>query len=123
MNQKITHCYKLVRDNIPDLIEETGNECTFINETSDDRFKILLSHKLIEETSELNEAMANKSQDKIIEEIVDIQTVINAILDCYGIDPDELQYAYEKKLKERGGFRNRVFLQTVTNENEDIKNY
>lgn len=116
MKQEKTLYYKLVRDNVPDLIEATGNKCAYINETSDERFKILLSHKLIEETNELNEAMANKSQDEVIEEIVDIQTVINAIVDYYGIDPDELNHAYEKKLNERGGFRKRVFLQTVTKE-------
>lgn len=65
---------KLVRDNIPDIVEQNG-EIANTKILNDDEYSISLREKLLEE---VNEFLSNDKDS--IEELVDIYEVILAIL-------------------------------------------
>ena len=67
---------KLVRDNIPTIIEASGKECEY-EQLSDERAMEYLYVKLYEEADEL-------VRDKNIEELADILEVVFAIANKYG---------------------------------------
>ncbi|OQA03291.1 MAG: hypothetical protein BWY68_00778 [bacterium ADurb.Bin400] len=70
-----------------------------------------LSSKLSEETKEAIEAMEDRS--KLIEELGDVLEVIEAIASRNLIDWSEIEEAQKRKREERGGFRQRIFLESV----------
>lgn len=93
---------KLVRDNIPKIIEETGYKPT-IRILNDKEYQKSLECKLQEEVTEYLESSN-------IEELADILEVIYALTQFQGYTIDELISIYQKKNKERGGFDKRIFL-------------
>ncbi|HZJ76125.1 MAG TPA: nucleoside triphosphate pyrophosphohydrolase [Oscillospiraceae bacterium] len=103
MNKKIYN--KLVRDNIPDIIEADNKKCK-IKTVAGAELMELLNQKLQEEIDEYIE-----SND--IEELADIVEVIHGILYNRGITIDELESIRLKKKEERGGFSKGVKLLKV----------
>ena len=96
---------KLVRDNIVEIIKERGGECT--HHVADWReYETRLKDKLYEETEEFFEEPCK-------EEMADIQEVLEALMAFYSIDPYEMETAKLDKRGTRGGFMNRVVLDTV----------
>ncbi len=65
-----------------------------------------LNKKLLEEVNEY-------LKDDNIEEMVDILEVIRAILDFKGTTYEEIEEKRVKKLKKRGGFKDKVYLEKV----------
>ena len=99
---------KLVRDRIPEIIEQAGNQCrSWI--LSDDEFKNALRAKLAEEVQEFQEA----DEGKLIEELSDIYEVLDALLLAYGISHEDLVSTQQRKRTKRGGFQNRFWLEWV----------
>lgn len=96
---------KLVRDNIPDIIEKTGDKPDFVILESADYYNEL-KKKLAEELNEFNES------DDVLE-LCDLVEVISAVLDYKKIDYKEFEEMRSKKRKKNGGFKNRVFLNGV----------
>ncbi|MCC3438974.1 MAG: nucleotide pyrophosphohydrolase [Oscillatoriales cyanobacterium] len=97
--------YKLVRDRIPDIIRESGNEC----ETavlSDEEYRQALRQKLIEEAAEA--AAADK--DNLVAELADLYEVIDALMLSYGISGDRILNAQAKRRENRGGFAQKIML-------------
>jgi len=91
---------KLVRDNIPEIIRESGKEC--IIETMEDKeYERELNNKLLEEVEEYIES---------VEEIADILEVIYAILEFKNIPVKEVEEIRLRKRKERGGFERKIKL-------------
>lgn len=90
--------YKLIRDLIPELIQQTEGICNYAEVKNDEFYYALLQDKLIEE---VNEYLATGD----IIELVDIITVIKYIADVARVDLKEL---YEEKLKTNGGFDKRL---------------
>lgn len=62
----ITKYDKLVRDNIPKIIEETGKRCRYHSIDRDYIFIIYLASKLYEEVDELEEVNITKKQKRFI---------------------------------------------------------
>lgn len=96
---------KLVRDKIPQVIEEDGRKC----ETSivpKERLLPLLEEKLKEEVNEF-------MQDKNLEELADIMEVVFGLAENLGYREEELLKKREEKKEERGGFKDGVFLEKV----------
>ena len=99
---------KLVRDRIPEIIEAAGkkpvthilDEAAYLNE---------LDRKLNEECAEYQES-------KSLEELADMLEVMYAIAEARGYSVAELEAIREKKAAERGGFRDRVYLDGVENQ-------
>lgn len=96
---------KLVRDFIPEIINNTGKKCDFEivhnNELTD-----RLEEKLKEEVNEYIE-------DKNIEELADIMEVLFGLAKNMGYTEEELIHTRNEKLKERGGFKNGLVLKRV----------
>ena len=73
---------KLVRDNIPEIIE-SGGEKPIIRTLDDEEYRLCLEEKLDEEVAEYHES-------KAIEELADILEVIYALSEAQGYSVDEL---------------------------------
>ena len=101
---------KLVRDLIPDIIEESGNEYrTWI--LSDDEYLKMLDLKLDEELAEYH-------KDQNIEELADLLELIRAAAIARGYTIDELETTRAEKAKKRGGFEKIIFLIDVNEKND-----
>lgn len=90
--------FKLIRDNIPALVEAEGNQLNVAAVQNDEFFLALLKNKLIEEVNEY------LSSENSIEELVDIKTVLDYLI---GNRQEEFNLVYDGKLKEHGGFEKR----------------
>lgn len=93
---------KLVRDNIPELIESDGYHA-ITRTLESDEYKNELEIKLDEECKEFHES-------KELDELADILEVIYALSEAYGYSREQLMEAYQKKHDKRGGFSKRIFL-------------
>lgn len=100
---------KLVRDNIPEIIESEGN--TPIMRVLDmEDYKICLFEKLKEEVFEFQ-------ADESIEELSDVLEVIDALKAVLKYSDDLIEEVKAQKAKKNGKFQKRLFLEKViTNE-------
>lgn len=96
---------KLVRDNIPELIRNSGKDCKVL-EMSDAEYKHALLSKLVEEAHEVAEANA----EQLVAELADLFEVIDTILEVYKIQRSSVQIEQERRRSERGGFRKKLRL-------------
>ena len=99
---------KLVRDNIPAIIEAKGGVCE-TEILSDADYLRLLDAKLDEELTEYH-------QDQNIEELADLMEVIYACAAARGYPKEELEAVRTEKAEKRGGFARKILLKTVTEE-------
>ncbi len=97
--------YKLVRDNIPDIIADTGAYCETVMLSETD-YLHALDDKLNEE---LQEFLASDN----VEELADLLEVIYAAAAARGVTAECLDAIRELKAAERGRFEKRVFLKYV----------
>jgi predicted house-cleaning noncanonical NTP pyrophosphatase (MazG superfamily) len=101
----MTYYNKAVRDNIPEIIKESGKNCK-IRKLSDNEFLIEMEKKLSEEVAEYLESRAD-------EELTDILEVVYRIAELRGINNEELEKIRKIKSKERGKFNKNLFLDEV----------
>ena len=97
---------KLVRDRIPEIINESGRHCS-VRVLDAAEYYIELKRKLVEEVDEF---LAETN----IEELADIVEVIYALTKAIGYDKKKLDEVRNKKNSERGAFEQRLFLDTVS---------
>ena len=97
---------KLVRDNIPAIIEATGAVCE-TEVLSDADYLRALDQKLSEELAEYH-------KDQSIEELADLMEVIYACAKARGYTAAELEAVRAGKADKRGGFDGKILLRTVT---------
>ena len=100
---KITEYRKLVRDNIPEILEASGVKGKF-HEANSEEYEIELLEKLREEAIEFKNA-------KSIEELADMLEVMDAIIALYDWDQADIDAMKSKKHTERGGFTKRLILE------------
>ena len=93
---------KLVRDRIPEIIENSGKNP--ITET------LSQEEYLKELDAKLNEEVAEYQEDKSIEEMADVLEVLFAICEARGHSVEELLQVREEKREKRGGFREKIYL-------------
>jgi predicted house-cleaning noncanonical NTP pyrophosphatase (MazG superfamily) len=93
---------KLVRDLIPDVIEQSGNECR-TRILSDEEYLKMLDLKLDEELTEYH-------KDQNVEELADLLELIYAAAIARGYTLEELESVRAEKAKKRGGFEKKIFL-------------
>ncbi len=96
---------KLVRDKIPQIIEDTGKDYT-IHTADDEEYVSKLYAKVLEELDEFKE---NPSA----EEMADIFEVLEGLINFYELDREEIESVRKAKREKRGGFEDRVILETV----------
>ncbi len=101
---------KLVRDNIPQIIEEEGKKCKCVS-LSDDQYKEYLNNKLIEE---LNEYL----NDYSINELADLLEVIFSIAETMGISREQLEKIRLDKANTNGCFSKKLCLKEVYTESD-----
>ena len=107
--QTTTH-NKLVRDRIPGIIIADGCECVSRSLDHED-YRRELFQKLCEESKEAADA---SDEIALIEELADILEVLYALASSCGRSMSDLETVRLAKRAVRGGFEDRVFLQTVT---------
>ncbi len=97
---------KLIRDKIPEIIENDGKEPIIKTITDEKEFLQLLIEKLLEEVNEFK-------VDPSVDELTDIIEVTNAIKKIQKWHPRFIESIRRKKLNERGGFSKKLFLISV----------
>lgn len=96
---------KLVRDRIPEIIENDGKTC---------RIEILTDEEYIKKVDEkLDEELAEYHKDQNIEELADLMEVIYAAAIARGYSVEELEAVRKKKLQKRGAFAKKILLKEV----------
>ena len=98
--------HKLVRDRIPEIIEQSGKQCV-CSTLSESDFLLLLDQKLNEELLEYQES-------KSMEELADLLEVIHAVALARGSSIGEVEQIRIQKAEKRGGFEKRILLKSVT---------
>ena len=96
---------KLVRDNIPKIIEDSGKSCKY-HFADYDEYKARLYEKMREELDEF-------INTPCYEEAADMWEVFFSICELHEIKMPRLKLAVENKRKERGGFKDRIILESV----------
>lgn len=96
---------KLIRDKIPQIIEQSGKRAV-IEKLDDEQYFQLLNAKLGEE---LNEYLAGYS----VEELADLVEVVYAILDFKKVSLVEFEKIRKEKADARGAFQERLLLKEV----------
>ena len=97
---------KLVRDKIPQIIEQSGKSCV-TRILSDKEYAAALNAKLQEE---LNEYLADGS----MEELADLLEVMMAAAKARGHDFSEVEAIRREKAEKRGRFNDCIYLESVT---------
>lgn len=128
---KVIEYNKLVRDNIPSIIENEGKKCEYIHLSDPSMYVYYFIEKLSEELIELSNAL---TFDEILEELADVLEVIehiksymvlaneiakhidnyiNNVMHQHNISEKEIKEFQNKKRNEKGSFQNRVYLLKV----------
>lgn len=94
---------KLVRDKIPEYIQSKGG-VSITHIANDEEYWQKLKEKLLEEIKEF-------SENEIIEEMVDIQEVIDAMCDYKNFSKENIDTVRKKKVEERGAFKKKIILE------------
>ena len=98
---------KLVRDNIPSIIQE-DNEIPIIRILSDVEYRQELYKKLLEESQEV---INSQDTEDTLEELADVLEVLKSIAELENRNLDDvIEIANQKRLK-RGGFSKKIFLE------------
>lgn len=95
--------HKLVRDRIPEIINDDTGVMPKIHIADDEEFLEKLKAKLVEEVEEF-------MKDPSIDELVDILEVIDGFYQSELFDRDEVYKAKEGKAFKRGAFTKRIIL-------------
>ena len=96
---------KLVRDKIPEIIKQNGEEpiCRILE---DEEYLKELNIKLLEEANEFIEA-------RNVEELADIMEVLDALVKVYNINWVDVKKEQESKKDKRGAFENKIYLEGI----------
>lgn len=98
---------KLVRDNIPNIIESNG-EKAITRILSDEEYRVELYKKLLEESQEV---INSQDTEDTLGELADVLEVLKSIAELENRNLDDIiGIASQKRLK-RGGFSKKIFLE------------
>ena len=97
---------KLIRDKIPEIIEQSGKKC-IVEVMDNDTYIEYLDQKL-------NEELAEYQQDKSIEELADLLEVMYAVVTARGYSVEELERIRLEKAEKRGAFEKKLLLKSVS---------
>lgn len=96
---------KLVRDRIPEIIENDG-EIPFVRTLNDSEFKRELERKLLEE---YNEVLSAGNREERLEELADMLEIITALSLMENSNLETVISIMEEKRKKKGGFSKNIF--------------
>jgi predicted house-cleaning noncanonical NTP pyrophosphatase (MazG superfamily) len=96
---------KLVRDRIPEMIEQTGRKCTY---------RLLDTAEYVRELQlKLQEEVKEYLEEQNVEELADVLEVLISLAHVHGADEEQLMRVRTEKLEKRGGFKRGIFLEQV----------
>lgn len=99
---------KLVRDRIPQIIMDSGKQCTT---------QVLPKDIYIQKLDEkLDEELAEYQQSKSLEELADLLEVMEAVVRARGYTWEDLTQIRIEKRANRGGFDKGILLKEVIEE-------
>lgn len=101
---------KLVRDNIPELIEKQGGSVSFIPCESKEKKISYYKKKLLEESLEVSEA---STREELLEEIADCLDVVDGFKELLKIDEKEFNQKRGQKNLKKGAFKNATLVESV----------
>lgn len=105
---------KLVRDRIPEEINnEKGRKCKY-RILNDEEYLKELNKKVLEEANEFVE-------ENSIEELGDLMEVINAIMILKGYNNEQIIKSMETKRNKKGAFKCKIFLEYVDEEKRNLE--
>lgn len=97
--------HKLVRDRIPEIIENQGKTCVT---------EVLSQAEYLEMLDlKLNEELAEYQESKSLEELADLLEVMAAVVKARGYTWQQLTEIRDEKRQKRGAFENRILLKEV----------
>jgi predicted house-cleaning noncanonical NTP pyrophosphatase (MazG superfamily) len=96
---------KLIRDRIPEIIEQSGRSYEIATYTTVE-YHQALKKKLIEEAQEI----AQVNEEHLLEELADLYEVIDALITVYKIDVAKIKAIQAHKRDVRGAFHDRIKL-------------
>lgn len=102
---------KLVRDKIPEIIAGDNGKTCVTRIMADDEYLESLHTKMQEELTEYLESGET-------EELADLEEVLRAILAVKGVSYEEFEKIRTGKVKKRGAFQKRIFLESVSDQND-----
>lgn len=103
---------KLVRDRIPEIIENSGKKFT-TKILDDDQYELELKKKLKEEMEEYQNA---SNDNEALEELADLLELMHALAKVHGASMEEVEKIRQDKASKRGGFEEKIFLIEVEDE-------
>lgn len=98
---------KLIRDNIPSMIENEG-EIPVTRILDDKEYRTELYKKLLEEA---NEVTSSNNSQETLEELADVLEVIKSIAELEDKKIEDIIEIANLKRLNRGGFEKRIFLE------------
>lgn len=101
---------KLIRDRIPEIIDEDGRYCK-TRVLNDKEYLAELNKKLQEELDEYKESGS-------FEELADLEEIIHAIVLYKGTSIDKFEKIRQEKRSIRGGFEEKIYLENVFDFND-----
>lgn len=102
---------KLVRDKIPEIIAADNGKTCATRIMEDDEYLETLNIKMQEELKEYLESGE-------VEELADLEEVLRAILDVKCVSYEEFEKIRNAKVDERGAFKKKIFLESVSEKND-----
>jgi predicted house-cleaning noncanonical NTP pyrophosphatase (MazG superfamily) len=96
---------KLVRDKIPEIIQESGAKCT-VHIANNEEYQVKLYEKVQEELLEFKHKPS-------LEEYIDIIEVLEALAQLHDIDLKSMRLRKRVKRNSRGGFEKRIILEST----------
>ena len=104
---------KLVRDNIPNIIENNG-EVAVTRVLDDEEYKKELYKKLLEEANEV----INSTEKETLEELADVLEILSSIASLNNKFIEDIIEIARMKREKRGGFQKRLFLERTYDKGE-----
>lgn len=103
---------KLVRDFIPQVINNTGKKFStrILDETE------YIKHLKKKAFEELEEYVNTDNNKDSIEELADLLEIIHALAEYHGSSIAEVEEVRKQKAEKRGGFKEKIFLIEVEDE-------
>ena len=104
---------KLVRDRIPEIVRANGEIANFrVIENRAEYLSALLA-KILEESAEVRGAVGSEDPVEIAKEIADVREVLDAIAAEFAIPSEEVERVQAERREKRGGFSERIFLEST----------
>lgn len=107
---------KLVRDKLRSIYDQLG-QTVQTRDLSESELKDAIRNKIIEEAKEL--PINSASTEEIAGELADIQQALDDLAAKCGVSSEQISSKKATKFAEKGGFREGLFVETITLHDDD----